>query len=147
MVDIYNLLKSSIEIGGFELGKKLNELTSIMIVGQIDSGEYEQLVELARKHANTETEPGANLLGALQTLTAELADVKERLSKLEAASGEEPAEDEYPEWVRWDGQPGSGYRFGAKVTHLGVKYVSNFAGLNVWEPGAPNTGALWTVVG
>lgn len=147
MVDIFNLAKTSIEIGGYELKDKLNELTAIMIVGQIDPGEYEQLAELARKHANPETEPGeANVLGALRTLNAEVEAIKARLAKLEAAGGEEPAEDEYPEWQRWNGLPTSGYQFGDKVTHMGVKYISNFTGLNVWEPGVQGAEALWTVV-
>ena len=147
MVDIFNLAKTSIEIGGYELKDKLNELTAIMIVGQIDPGEYEQLAELARKHANPETEPGeANVLGALRTLNAEVEAIKERLAKLEAAGGEEPVEDEYPEWERWNGLPTSGYHFGDKVIHQGVKYISNFTGLNVWEPGVQGTEALWSVI-
>lgn len=147
MVDIFNLAKTSIEIGGYELAKKLNELTAIMIVGQIDPGEYEQLAELARKHADPETEPGeANILGALRTLNAEIEAIKARLAKLEAAGGEGPAEDEYPEWQRWNGRPTSGYQFGDKVIHQGVKYISNFTGLNVWEPGVQGTEALWTIV-
>ena len=80
-------------------------------------------------------------------INSELADVKARLVKLEEAGGEEVVEDEYPEWERWNGLPDSGYKFGDKVTHLGVKYISNFVGLNVWEPGLQGTEALWTVVG
>lgn len=147
MVDIFNLAKTSIEIGGYDLKDKLNELTAIMIVGQIDPGEYEQLAELARKHANPEAEPGeANVLGALRTLNAEVEAIKARLAKLEAAGGEEPAEEEYPEWQRWNGLPSSGYQFGDKVTHQGVKYISNYTGLNVWEPGVQGTEALWSVI-
>lgn len=148
MVDIYSLIKTSIELGGFELSKKLRELTSIMIVGQIDPGEYEQLVELARQYANTETDPSdTNILGALRTINAELIDIKARLTALEEANGATSEEEEYPAWERWNGLPDSGYKFGDKVTHLGVKYISNFVGLNTWEPGLPGTEALWTVVG
>lgn len=147
MDDIFNLIKTSIELGGFELKGKLRELTSIMIVGQIDPGEYEQLVELARKYANAEADPSdTNILGALRTINAELVDVKARLAALEEANGAAPEEEEYPAWERWNGLPDSGYKFGDKVTHLGVKYVSNYTGLNVWEPGVAGTEALWTVV-
>lgn len=148
MVDIFNLAKTSIEIGGYELAKKLNELTAIMIVGQIDPGEYEQLAELARKHANPETEPGeANVLGALRTLNAEVEDIKDRLKKLEAANGEETVEEEISEWVPWDGQPTSGYEFGKKVRHFGLIYVSEYVGLNTWEPGLLGTEQIWRLIG
>lgn len=147
MVDIFNLAKTSIEIGGYDLKDKLNELTAIMIVGQIDPGEYEQLAELARKHANPETEPGeANVLGALRTLNAEVEAIKARLAKLEEAGGEEPAEDEYPEWKRWDGIIEHAYTFGAKVTHLGKRYISELVGYNTWEPGFQGTETLWKLV-
>ena len=147
MVDIYNLAKASIEIGGYKLAKKLNELTAIMIVGQIDPAEYEQLTELARKHANPETEPGeANILGALRTLNAEVEAVKARLAKLEEAGGEEPAEEEIVEWERWDGLPTSGYKFGKKVRHLGKVYISEYVGLNTWEPGLLGTEQVWRLI-
>ena len=147
MVDIFTLAKSTIELGGYELADKLNELTAIMIVGQIDPGEYQQLAELARKHANAETEPGeTNILGALRTINAEIAKINARLDALEADNGEAPTEEVIPEWERWNGLPSSGYKFGDKVRHLGVVYVSNYTGLNVWEPGVQGTEALWTVV-
>lgn len=147
MNSIYKLAEESIKIGGFVLADKLRQLTSIMLIGQIDAIEYDELVRLAQEYANPETEPGeANVLGALRTLNAELEAIKVRLTKLEAAGGEEPAEEEYPEWQRWNGLPSSGYQFGDKVIHQGVKYISNFTGLNVWEPGVQGTEALWSVI-
>lgn len=147
MNSIYKLAEESIKIGGFVLADKLRQLTSIMLIGQIDAIEYDELVRLAQEHSNPETEPGeANVLGALRTLNAEVEAIKARLAKLEEAGGEEPAEEEYPEWERWNGLPTSGYHFGDKVSHLGVKYVSNYTGLNVWEPGVQGTEALWTVI-
>lgn len=148
MVDIFNLAKASIELGGFELKDKLDQLTSIMIVGQIGPTEYEQLVELARKYANPETAPSeANVLGALRALNAEVEDIKDRLKKLEEASGEEIIEEEIPEWEPWDGQPTSGYRFGKKVRHFGLIYVSEYVGLNTWEPGLLGTEQIWRLIG
>ena len=66
MVDIFTLAKSTIELGGYELADKLNELTAIMIVGQIDIGEYQQLAELARKHANPDAE--SSEVGVMRSL-------------------------------------------------------------------------------
>lgn len=147
MVDIFNLAQSTIKNGGFKLDDKLRELTSIMLVGQIDPFEYDELTRLAQQYANAEVEPAdTNILGALRTINEELASIRNRLAKLEEANAEIPVEDEYPAWERWNGLPDSGYKFGAKVTHLGVKYVSNYVGLNVWEPGLMGTEALWSVI-
>ena len=55
---------------------------------------------------------------------------------------------ENPEEVLpWE-QPDStnGYEKGAKVTHNGFVWVSDFDGLNVWQPGAVGTEALWIKV-
>lgn len=147
MIDIFELAKSSIKNGGFQLNDKLRELTAIMIVGQIAADEYEELARLAQEYANQETDPtNTNILGALKTINTELVNIKARLDKLEEANNETPVKDEYPEWERWDGLPDSGYKFGDKVTHLGVKYVSNYIGINVWEPGLQGTESLWSVI-
>lgn len=147
MIDIFELAKSSIKNGGFQLNDKLRELTAIMIVGQIAADEYEELARLAQEYANQETDPtNTNILGALKTINTELVNIKARLDKLEEANNETPVKDEYPEWERWDGLPDSGYKFGDKVKHLGVKYVSNYIGINVWEPGLQGTESLWSVI-
>ena len=144
MMSVYDLVKESVKQGGFELDDKLRMLTSIMLVGQISVEEYEELTELAAQHANGETEPSdTNILGALRTLNVEIEGIKARLAKLEETNAEEPVE-VIPEWERWNGLPTSGYQFGDKVRHLGVVYISNFTGLNVWEPGIQGTEALWT---
>lgn len=145
MNDIFNLAQETILNGGYNLGEKLRELTAIMIVGQITVEEYQTLTQLAYEHADKDSTE-QNILSAFQTINAELISIKDRLAALEAANNETPVEDEYPEWERWDGQPDSGYKFGDKVTHMGVKYISNYTGLNVWEPGALGTETLWTVV-
>ena len=148
MNSVYDLAKTNIMLGGFKLEEKLRELTSIMLVKQISVEEYEELADVAAKYADAETSPNdTNILGALRTINAELVGIKARLADLEEANAVVPEEEEYPEWERWDGKPDSGYQFGAKVTHLGVKYISNFVGLNTWEPGLQGTEALWTVVG
>lgn len=145
MNDIFNLAHDAILNGNYNLGEKLRELTAIMIVGQITVEEYQTLTQLAYEHAEKDSTE-QNILSAFQTINTELIAIKNRIAALEAANEETPVEDEYPEWERWNGQPTSGYQFGAKVTHMGVKYISNFTGLNVWEPGALGTEALWTVV-
>ena len=147
MNTIFELCKNTIELGNFDLNSKLRELTSIMLVGQIDPFEYDELTRLAQQYANAEVEPAdTNILGALRTVNEELASIKARLARLEEAHNEAPVQDEYPAWERWNGQSDSGYPFGAKVSHLGAKYISNYVGLNVWEPGLQGTEALWTKV-
>lgn len=147
MDSIYDLARKNIEMGGFELKDKLRELTSIMLVKQISIEEYDELTNLAAGYADTETDPtDTNIFGALRTINAELADVKARITALEAVNGEASKVEEYPAWERWNGLPTSGYKFGDKVTHLGLKYISNYTGLNVWEPGLIGTESLWTKI-
>ena len=138
MNEIYNLCKEAILNGSYELGEKLRELTAIMIVGQISTDEYQALTQLAYEYADKDSTK-ANILAAFETINRELVEIKNRLAALETANNEPPVEDEYPVWKRWDGLPDSGYQFGDKVTHLGVKYISNYTGLNVWEPGVLGT--------
>lgn len=145
MNDIFNLCRESVLNGSYELGEKLRELTAIMIVGQISTDEYQILTQLAYEYADKDSTK-ANILSAFETINKELVEIKNRLAKLEAANDEPPVENEYPAWKRWDGLPDSGYQFGDKVTHLGVKYISNYTGLNVWEPGLLGTEALWIKV-
>lgn len=146
MNDIFTLAKETILNGNYNLGEKLRELTAIMVVGQISVDDYQTLTQLAHEHANSDKTED-NILGALKRIGIELVSIQERLSKLENTDSEEvPSEEMYPEWKRWDGLPTSGYRFGDKVTHYGIKYVSNYAGLNVWEPGLMGTEALWSVI-
>lgn len=145
MNDIYVLAKETILNGQYDLGKKLRELTAIMIVGQIDVDEYQELTQLAHEHASFESSE-TNILNALKSINSELANIQKRLTALEESDTENPSEEEYPTWERWNGLPTSGYRFGDKVTHQGIKYVSNYVGLNVWEPGLMGTEALWSVI-
>lgn len=145
MNDIVILARDSILNGNYNLGEKLRELTAIMIVGQITVEEYQTLTQLAYEHADKDSTQ-QNILSAFETINKELIEIKNRLAALETANNETPVEDEYPEWERWDGQPTSGYQFGDKVTHKGVKYISNYTGVNVWEPGVLGTETLWTVV-
>ena len=145
MNDTVILARNTILNGNYNLGEKLRELTAIMIVGQITVEDYQTLTRLAYEHADKDSTE-QNILSAFKTINAELIEIKNRIAALEAANEETPVEDEYPEWERWDGQPTSGYQFGAKVTHMGVKYISNYTGLNVWEPGVLGTEALWTKV-
>ena len=145
MNDIFTLAKETILNGGYNLGEKLRELTVIMIAGQISVDEYQALTQLAYEHAGSETSE-TNVPNALRFLNTEIVEIKKRLAALEQAEEETPVEDAYPEWERWDGQPDSGYKFGDRVTHLGVKYISNYVGLNVWEPGLQGTEALWAKV-
>ena len=147
MVDIFTLAKSTIELGGYELADKLNELTAIMIVGQIDIGEYQQLAELARKHANPDAESSeVGVMRSLGTILEEIEAIKSRITKLEEANGEEVVEEVILDWEPWDPINNPGYKFGTKVRHFGIVYISDFVGNNTWEPGVLGTEAVWRVV-
>lgn len=148
MNSIYKIAEDSIKIGGFVLADKLHQLTAIMMIGQIDPIEYDELVRLAQEYANPENDPNkTNILGALRTINAEITKINERLNALEATNSEEPVEEEIEDWKPWSGIPGSGYTFGTKVRHLGIVYISEFVGENIWEPGVLGTESLWKAIG
>ena len=66
-----------------------------------------------------------------------IIDLIGRVETLEGKTPEETPEEleEYPEWVKWDGIGLIPYQTGSKVTHNGVKYISQVDD-NIWEPGA-----------
>lgn len=57
----------------------------------------------------------------------------------------EPPQEEYPQWIPYDGVNPGRYMKDAKVTHRDVKYIS-LVDNNVWEPGVFGTETVWKVV-
>jgi hypothetical protein len=110
----------------------------------ITGEERDELLDLAQEKLNPQTE-APELMAAYRRVLEKLAALEKRVEALEGAGGEEFAEGEArPAWEHWDGVSDK-YQPGAKVEHGGVKYVSVYAGQNVWEPGALGTSEMWKV--
>ena len=104
---MYDIIKSVILSGRYELSDMIKKIDTIWLQGDIQEEEKEELVALAQENANT-----AQSIEVLQ----KLEDHEKRLRALEQ-SGAEPGE-EYPEYV-----PGKWYYKDDKITYNGKKYV------------------------
>ena len=141
---MFGNLKRVILSGRYRLSEMVEKINVMWGEGLIADAERDQLLNLAQEKLNPRTE-APELMEAYRRVLEKLAALEKRVAALEGAGGEESAEGEaWPVWEPWDGVSDK-YQPGAKVEHNGVKYVSVYAGQNVWEPGALGTAALWEV--
>lgn len=152
-----NIKKNLIRIirgGGYRLSDMLEKIDILWGGGELDTADREELYALAKANLTPEQER-PDMLEALIRLEERyiaLAErhvaLEKRLAALEGNTAENPdAPIEYPAWHPWTGIPGSGYKFGDRVTHNGKVYESIYeTGENVWEPGALGTERLWKEV-
>jgi hypothetical protein len=144
---MYIVLENAIKNSNFKLSVMTNKIDTFWAEGVLNDGERDSLKALMKQYLKPESQ-APELLETYRRLEDKYAELEARVSALENNNSgtTEPVEpEEYPEWHPWTGVPGSGYRYGAKVTHKGVKYHSEFNGENVWEPGTLGTEALWVV--
>lgn len=131
--DISNIIINSV----YNLTDILHRINVVYIDGALSDTERDNLIELAREHANPE-ESLAPLISRVAAIEAWQIEVDKRLSDLEAGSTEpvdpEPSE-EWPEYVQPTGV-NNAYYAGDKVTWNGKHYVC-IAPENtpcVWDP-------------
>ena len=140
---IFEIIKNVIDSGNFKLSEVTGRIDTVWAEGKITDAQREELHALVQSRL-TPTGEMPDLQEQVKRLAEKMALLEERLAALEGG-GTPAEEDEYPEWVPWDGVSDR-YQKGAKVTHNGVRYISIFAGQNVWEPGSPGTESLWQTV-
>lgn len=139
---MFSNLKRVILSGRYRLSEMVEKINVMWGESLITGEERDELLHLAQEKLNPQTE-APELIEAYVRVLEKLEGLEKRVAALEGAGGEESAEDgEWPAWEPWDGVSDR-YQHGAKVTHNGVKYVSVYAGQNVWEPGAAGTQSLW----
>lgn len=95
---MYQIVKTLIESGGFDLTDMLGRIEVLFARGQLTEEESAELLEMAREHADM-----AVAYPELSAMVTELEvwrrDVDERLKALEGTGEPEPPEeDEYPAW-------------------------------------------------
>lgn len=141
---MFSNLKRVILSGRYRLSEMVEKINVMWGEGLVTDAERDELLDLAQEKLNPRTE-APELMEAYRRVLEKLAALEKHVAALEGTDGEESAEGgEWPAWEPWDGVSDK-YQPGAKVEHGGVKYVSVYAGQNVWEPGTPGTAALWKI--
>lgn len=148
MVLNINILKNIVKSGEFDLTRITELIEKGYVAGAYSAEEREELLKLRNQYLKPESQT-PEMQEVLKRLEEKYAALEARVIKLEKNGSEESEtteDDEYPAWHPWNGIPGTGYAFGAKCSHFGFKYVSNYQGENTWEPGVLGTEAIWIKV-
>lgn len=134
---MFEIIKNVIESKDYELRDMLYKINKMYIGSAITEEQKTELDILARENANAENSYAPLQEQINNIYNVELADIKNRLAKLEQESGqevEEPTEpvEEYPEYIAPSGAHDA-YNTGDKVTYNGKKYICKMDGC-VWSP-------------
>lgn len=134
---MYSVIKDVIESGNYQLVDISNKINKLWLEYQLTDEERDELLELANKNINIDNEkPG--LEKQIEAVRDYAKTLESRIKALEEGQEIElPIEEEYPEWIAYDGIVHLGYDYGDKVTHNGFKWENMLQGMkNIWEPGA-----------
>ena len=122
---MYEVFKSVITSGNYELSDMLTKIDTIWIQGQITDEQRTELINLARQNATPEQSyaPLAQQVDALfenvAEIAAEVESLKSRVTALEGGEVTPPTpEEEYPEYVQPTGAHDA-YNIGDKITYNG----------------------------
>lgn len=126
---MFDIIKSVIENRAYELRDMLYKINKMYIESTITEEQKTELDEMARTNANAENSYADNTK-QIETIFAELENIKDRLDKLEGV--EPPIEEEYPEYIQPSGAHDA-YNTGDKITFEGKKYTCKMDGC-VWSP-------------
>lgn len=128
---MYEIIKSVIDSGDYELKDILYKINKMYIESAITEEQKTELDNLARVYANAENSY-ASLQVQVNNIYTELDTIKSRLNALEGT--EEPTEpvEEYPEYIQPTGAHDA-YNIGDKITYNGKKYICKMDGC-VWNP-------------
>lgn len=133
---MYDIIKSVIDAGRYELADMLRKIDAVWIQSNITDDQKEELVALARQKASPENsyapwqEQITVVYAELAKLKAEIALLKNSGSESGEASGD--TTEEYPEYVQPTGAHDA-YNTGDKITYNGKQYVCLMDGC-VWNP-------------
>lgn len=126
---MYNIIKTVIESGSFELTDIIRKIDTVWFEGKITDEEKSELVEMAQGKANPQNSID---------LIAKVADLEKRVKILETqkSTDEEPTEETYEPFVE-----GKWYYNGDNVSFDGKNYrcIAPEGTACVWSPSAyPN---------
>lgn len=140
---MFETVRQSIMGGVFELADLLHRIDVLYASAALTDDEREQLIELAREHADP-AKSLAPLEPRVEALEIAVKELAARVEGLDGGSepGPEPS-DEWPEYVSPTGAHDA-YHVGDKITWGGKRWTCKMDGC-VWDPGAYPAG--WEYAG
>lgn len=134
---MYRVIKDVIENGSYQLVDISNKINKLWLEYQLTDEERDELLELANQNINIDNEK-PELEKQIEAVRDYAKTLELRIKALEEGQEiEPPIEEEYREWIAYDGIVHLGYDYGDKVTHNGFKLENMLQGMkNIWEPGA-----------
>lgn len=145
---MYEIIKSVITAGRYELADMLKKIDTIWLQGSLTDVQRTELTALAREHAAPENSyaPVQKQLNILFTNLAELAAAvkanSDAIAVLQGGTVDQPEQEEYPEYIQPAGAHDA-YNTGDKITYGGRRYICRMDGC-VWDPVTYPAG--WMVV-
>ena len=147
---MYEIIKSVIEEGRYELSDLLKKIDTLWVQGSLTEEEKTELVQLAREKATPENsyagiqkqldvlfQNAAEMAGQITANTAAIQAIREKLEEqgTEIQDPEPEPEEEYPEYVAPTGAHDA-YHNGDKITYKGKKYrcIAPEGVAVVWAP-------------
>ena len=134
---MYEIAKTVINSGKFELSAMLKKIDTLWIQGDLTDNQRTELVALAREKAIPENSYSvqkqlASIFVNLAEMEVQIKSNTDAITILQGGSVDEPAEEEYPEYVQPTGAHDA-YNTGAKITWNGKLYICQMDGC-VWNP-------------
>lgn len=135
---MYQIIKSVIESGRYELSDMLGKIDRMWLQGSITEEQMTELVALAREKAMPENshaslqEQVAHLFAIVAEQDTAIKTNANAITLLQGGTVTPPTQEEYPEYVQPSGAHDA-YNAGDKVTYNGKNYVCQMDGC-VWNP-------------
>ena len=152
---MYNIFKTVIGTGRFDLNELVSKVDRYTVEGKITEAQRDELLTQARSYADPNYSFGSSWQDELLRLWAEVRALKAQIAELHPieevpVDPEEPVDPEAPvippvnEWPDYIQPTGAhdAYPLGAKITYNNLHYISLIAN-NVWTPVAYPAG--WQV--
>lgn len=133
----YDIIKQSIDNGGYKLDEVTKKIKRLWIMGDLSEEQMTELLGLAQSQSNIDDER-PEILVMIQALTDRIEDIEKTINEgaitPPSTDPDNPDTPVYEDWAPWDGVSKK-YQYGSIVRHNDKLWISTFMGQNVWEPG------------
>lgn len=126
---MYEVIKSVIESGVYELSGLITKIEAIWLESRITDEQKDELIQLARENADLSF--SIDVKEQLVRIDKDMKALEARVAKLEEGGSEPVTPEEYPQY-----EDGKWYYNGNKITFNGEKYVciAPAGQVCVWSP-------------
>lgn len=126
---MYEVIKSVIESGVYELSGLITKIETVWLESRITDEQKDELIQLARENADLSF--SIDMKEQLVRIDKDMKALETRVAKLEEGGSEPVTPEEYPQY-----EDGKWYYNGDKVTFNGKKYVciAPEGQVCVWSP-------------